>query len=177
MPQISVIPTWIQILSALLVPLIALVTTTIIILQYILAKQRWRLDLYDKRYTVYWTTIEYLTDIVTCKQLTYERFKDLRTKFMRSSMDKEFLFGEDVQQYLHVLSDKGSDLQIILYALKEDENNEMNINEKKILVSWFSEQFEVSSLLFRNYLMVERSRLRTQFKKLWRFLKRVGNDV
>jgi len=177
MPQTSVIPTWMHILSALLVPLIALVTTTIIILQYILAKQRWRLDLYDKRYAVYQTTIEYLSNIVAKKQLTYEEFKDLRIIFLRNSMDKEFLFGEDVQQFLHLLSERGSDLGIILWALNEVEKNEKNINEKKKLVSWFSEQLEVSSVLFRNYLMVERNWLREQFKKIMAIIKRIDTAI
>lgn len=53
MTHTSVIPAWIQTVSALssalLVPLIAVITAWILILQYYLAKQRWRLDLYDKR--------------------------------------------------------------------------------------------------------------------------------
>jgi len=177
MTQILDIPTWIQILSALLVPLIAFVTTTIIILQYKLAKQRWRLDLYDKRYAAYWTTIEYLSNIVTKKQLTYEEFKALRTKFLRNSKDKEFLFGEDVQQFLHLLYERSSDLGIILYALNYDEKNENNVNEKKKLVSWFSEQLEVPSVLFRNYLMVERSWMREQFKKIMALIKRITTAI
>lgn len=36
-------------ISAFLMPLIAIVTATIVVLQYLLAKMRWRLDLYDKR--------------------------------------------------------------------------------------------------------------------------------
>jgi hypothetical protein len=175
--QISATPTWIQISTALLTPLIALITVSILVFQYRLAKQRWRLDLYDKRYAAYWATIEYLSNIVTKKRLTYEEFKGLKTKFWKDSKDKEFLFGEDVQQFLHLIFEKGSELGIILNALNEDEKNEQNINLKKESVSWFSKQLEESSVLFRNYLVVERNWLREQFKKIMAIIRRIDTQI
>jgi len=177
MTQTTATPALIQLFSALLTPLITIITASILVLQYRLAKQRWRLDLYDKRYNVYSATMEYLSNIVAKKQLTYEEFKDLTTKFLRNSKDKEFLFGEDVQQFLHLLYERGSVLGIILNALNYDEKNENNVNEKKKLVSWFSEQFEVSSVLFRNYLIVERRWLREQFKKIMALIKRITSAI
>jgi hypothetical protein len=177
MPQTSITPTWIQISTALLTPLIALITVSILVFQYRLAKQRWRLDLYDKRYAAYWATIEYLSNVVTEKQLTYAGFKDLRTKFMRKSMDKEFLFGEDVQAFLNLICEESSQLARILDALNDDEKKEQNINLKKESVSRFLKQLEVSKELFRNYLEVERSWLKDQFNKVMMLLKRVDTAV
>ena len=150
MTQISVTPTWIQILSGLLMPLIAIITVTILILQYILAKQRWRLDLYDKRYPVFSATMEYIGYIVKEKKITDEEW----WKFLRNSKDKVFLFGEDVQQFLKELYERGSDFRIIL---KEEEKLDADfVNQKAKLVDWFSKQFGVSIELFKKYLAIDK---------------------
>jgi hypothetical protein len=93
----------IETLSGLLTPLIAIITTAILVLQYLLAKRRWRLDLYDKRYPVYLSTKEYLSFIDQTANVTHEEL----TKFLRNSKDKEFLFGDDVKEYLEHLYNKG----------------------------------------------------------------------
>ncbi|MDP2959834.1 MAG: hypothetical protein Q8N71_00290 [candidate division Zixibacteria bacterium] len=78
MAQTSVIPALIQTVSALLVPLIAVVTAWILILQYYLARQRWRLDLYNKRYPVFFATKQYIGNIlINAKVTNQELFKFL----------------------------------------------------------------------------------------------------
>jgi hypothetical protein len=159
MDQISVIPAWIQIVSALssalLVPLIAFVTTLILIFQHRLEKQRWRLDLYDKRYRVFEATMEYLRYIKIERYIT----DDVMRNFIRNSKEKDFLFGEDVQQFLNDLFNKGIDFQ--RHALKTDNNRTLPeekyqrlVDEEAALFDWLFKQSEAARDLFKRYLSI-----------------------
>ena|SRR3990170_5285068 len=156
MAQTTIIPTWIQILSALLVPLIALVTTTIIILQYILAKQRWRLDLYDKRYPIHLATMSYISIILQDARITNEELM----KFLRTSRDKHFLFGKDVEKLLDELYKKGVELrccQDILESRSSPEDKRLRlIDKQEVLILWFKDQYGVATATFKKYLSIDK---------------------
>ena len=155
MTQISVTPTWIQIFSALLTPLIALITVSILVLQYRLTKQRWRLDLYDKRYPIFLTTMEYLGFIARDRKITVE---DLN-KFLRNSRDKEFLFGNDVQQFHNELYNKGVEfkkyISIVNSRTLPDEEHRKLVEKEAELFEWFLKQFDASRALFIKYLAID----------------------
>jgi hypothetical protein len=139
--------------SALLTPVIAVISAIILINQYRLQKLRWRLDLYDKRYRVFLNTMEFLSFVVARHNVD----DDSLTKFLRGSKDKEFLFGDDIKDYLDELYSKGLDLQLIETELKDTPvREEWNAKVKKSsqLFQWFTKQFEVSKRLFREYLAI-----------------------
>ena len=145
----------IDILSGLLTPLIAIVTVAILVLQYLLAKRRWRLDLYDKRYPVYLATMQYLSSIVQNADIT----NDDLIKFLRNSKDKEFLFGKDVQEYLEQLYNKGGRLRYLVKKLEIEPVGEKRgklVDEEMDLVEWFSKQFKESEKHFGKYLKIDK---------------------
>jgi hypothetical protein len=146
----------IQTLSGFLTPIIAITTAIILVLQYLLAKRRWRLDLYDKRYPVYLATMEYLSLIMQKADIAQEEL----LKFLRNSKDKEFLFGSDVREYLNELYSKGVDLmrhtRLTRRENVEEEKRLRYIDEETELVEWFSKQSEVSKKLFGDYLTIDK---------------------
>jgi hypothetical protein len=146
----------IEIVSAFLTPIIGVTTVTILVLQYYLARRRWRLDLYDKRYPVYLATMQYLSFILQSARVTDEEL----FKFLRNSKDKEFLFGKDVQQYLDELYRKGVNLNFRTIERQneriEDSKRRQLIKEEHELLEWFSKQFEVSKKLFGEYLTIDK---------------------
>src|SRR3972149_5559414 len=97
------IPNWLKVLSGLLTPLIGVIATAIIIMQYFLQRDRWKLDLFDKRYPIYVSTKKYIAKIVQEAKVTY---LDL-DEFLRLTKDSEFLFGNDVNAYLKLLYMQG----------------------------------------------------------------------
>ena len=132
-------------------------------LQYRLAKQRSdldlqrsKLDLYDKRYPVFLATIKYLEFIASCRNINNEELD----KFKRISMDNEFLFGEDVQQYLDILYKKGHDFQIYHLELDDHtlpmEKRERLVKKQDELLNWFREQFKESYEVFKKYLAIDK---------------------
>jgi len=136
--------------------LIAFIAVSILVLQYLLAKRRWRLDLYDKRYPVYLGTMEYLSVIMRDASVTMEELM----KFLRNSKDKEFLFGKDVKDYLEELYKKGVDLKRYESLLKNDRLDEEKrtklVDEEADLLEWFRKQFDVSKTLFGKYLAIDK---------------------
>lgn len=144
----------IQTLSGLLTPVIAVVTASILILQYLLAKRRWRLDLYDRRYPVYLASMEFLSLIMQNANVSREEL----VKFLRNCKDKEFLFGNDVKEHLEKLYNKGVDLMRHT-SLTEAGNMEKEkrlkwIDEEMNLIAWFGNQFDVSKRIFGAYLAI-----------------------
>lgn len=143
-------------ISGFLTPVIAIITASILILQYLLAKRRWRLDLYDKRYPVYLTTMQYISFIIQEANLTQEEL----VKFLRNSKDKEFLFGDDVKGYLNELYSKG--VGLMRYTRLQERKNLQEekrlgyVDKETELLEWFRNQFEVSKRLFGQYLSIDK---------------------
>lgn len=145
----------IETISGFLTPVLAVTTGTILVLQYLLANRHWRLNLYDKRYPVYLTTMEYLSFIVQHASLK----QDELMKFLRNSRDKDFLFKKDVQEHLKRLYTEGVDLMTIGTILENEpvgDNRSRLVDKQSKLLKWFSKQFEISKELFGEYLRIDK---------------------
>ncbi len=141
--------------ASLLTPVLAIVGTFIVINQYRLQRWRWRLELYDKRYPVFISTMEYISYVAQHRNVSDE----VLFKFLRESKDKEFLFGDDIKNHLENLYKKGLDLQLNEIELKPEpvgEKRNQMVRRSSELFSWFTNQFEVSKKLFGKYLAVDR---------------------
>jgi hypothetical protein len=141
--------------SGFITPLIAIITVSILVLRYFLAKRRWRLDLYDKRYPVFLATMEYISSIMPRMDVTQEALSN----FLRNFKDREFLFGKDIQEYLDVLYDKGVDLSFVNKKLENEsieKERERLLDKRHNLFMWFKDQFEISKQLFGKYLKIDK---------------------
>lgn len=139
-------------LSALLTPIIAIITTLILIFQYLLARRRWRLDLYDKRYPVYICTMDYITSAIA-EEMTHERL----FQFLRESKDKEFLFEMDVRSFLDQLYKKGVDLRTELAVYQHmtvGDERTRHVDREAEIRKWFLAQLEVAKQMFGRYLAI-----------------------
>lgn len=124
--------------------------------QYVLAKQRSKLDLYDKRYPIFLATMEYLGFIARDRKITGEELN----KFLRNSRDKEFLFGNDVQQFHNELYNKGVEfkkyISIVNSRTLPDEEHRKLVEKEAELFEWFLKQFDVSRTVFKKYLAIDK---------------------
>lgn len=149
------IPNWLKIFAGLLTPILAIVATVIIVMQYFLQRNRWKFDLFNKRYPIYDYTKKYLANIATKGGITHDELID----FLRQTKDSEFLFKKDVNNYLKLLYSKGNDLEFISKKV-----NTLNIEAERIkavdqeheLRTWFSDQFKTASEIFGEYLRIDK---------------------
>lgn len=155
MEQLGITEKIIEILSGLLTPLLAIIATLILYWQFRLEKSRWRLDLYDKRYPVFLATMQYLSFIAKEDTVTQEEL----LKFLRNSKDMDFLFANDLKEYLRKLYKKGVRVRYLRKKLEHEPVGEKRtklVDEQSDLVEWFTKQFEVSKALFGKYLRIEK---------------------
>jgi hypothetical protein len=142
-----------QILSAVLTPLLAFIATAVLVSQYRLLTLRWRLDMWDKRYAIYLVTVDFIKHAVQDVAVTFDEV----FKFDRESKGKAFLFGREVETYFEELSQKGLKLQQLGVDLKgaADQDRRNKLTDQQLeLVNWFRKQFEVSKNLFGKYLRI-----------------------
>lgn len=87
---------WVDLLSALLVPLIAVMGLYIAYQQYRINEQRLRHETYDRRLAVYKAVQRYLSEILRDGQTTYER----ASEFYSEASEATFLFDSSVQEWI-----------------------------------------------------------------------------
>jgi len=145
----------IQILSALLTPVVVVVTTYIAIQQYRTNKLKIRLELFEKRYAVYEGAKEFVSIAVRDGNLANEAFFKLNDR----TQDAFFLFDNRVDEYIDTLREKGARLRYLRDQLADQS---LPIGEERSKISaesaelgiWFSNQFLDAKRVFRKYLRV-----------------------
>lgn len=99
---VSLIPPFLSVLVAALVAWIAYQ-------QYRLAQERFKLDLFDKRFAVFEATRTFLRAIVTEAKLDLDEL----FRYRRETQDATFLFGPEIDCYLRSLADKALEMRAI----------------------------------------------------------------
>ena len=143
------------VLSGFLVPILAGFGVYIAWRQYAVARDKLRLDWYDKRFAVYQSLNELFQRIYTDSTITIEELK----KFKGGTSQSTFLFDESsgMDKFLEEVYKKA----VRLYAIGRkitntnlpvgEERNELAEEESKIL-EWFNVQTDEAKKLFGKYL-------------------------
>lgn len=134
---------------------IAVVGAIIGVLQYRLANIRWRLDLYNKRYPVYTSTMTFISSICQKANCPHES----SFQFLRETKDMEFLFDDDVRTHLDCLYKQAIDLETtrsMMEPLPVGEERTRLANKQCELLKWFGSQLQVTKCKFRPYLEITR---------------------
>lgn len=145
----------IQLLSALLTPVIAVVTTYIAIQQYRTSRLKFKLEMFEKRYAIYQGMKHFILSAVREANLSNDDFFKLNEK----TQDAFFLFGESVEKYIDELRSKGARLRYLNEKLS-DQNLPIGEERSKLagedaeLNTWFGNQLLESKQVFKKYLRV-----------------------
>ena len=145
----------IQTLSALLTPIIAVVTTYIAIQQYRANKLKLRLELFEKRYAIYQGAKEFILTAVRDANLSNDAFFALNA----ATQDAFFLFDDTVEKYIDTLREKGARLRFLNDRLADpslavgDERSALS-TEDSDLCRWFGNQTVEAKRAFKEYLRV-----------------------
>ena len=144
----------VEITSACLTPVIAVLIVYVAWRQYKTSRDNLRLALYDKRFLVYMGLKKLIITVVNRVDVTVEDFRSLAA----ATNEGVFLFGSDIDEYIQVVREQAACLRRVGKQLQElpvgEERNRLADEEKKLL-DWFIEQLNNSGQKFRKYMSFE----------------------
>jgi len=95
-----------EFITPILIPsvtaLLVAIVTWIGVQQHKLAKEKFKLDMFEKRFAVYKGVQEFLTIILQNAKFDLNQLFEFR----RKTQDSTFLFGKDIPQYIDVIDKK-----------------------------------------------------------------------
>jgi hypothetical protein len=148
---------WIDVLSALLVPTIAVVGVYIAFQQYRINIQRLRHETYERRLAVYKCVQRYLSEILRDGKTTY----DIALQFNSEASEAAFLFDESVQNKIDEIYQKSIKM-ILSFEKLYPSNNEQGLpageerskvaHENTELLLWHTKQLKDSRPFFAKKL-------------------------
>ncbi len=144
-----------ELLTALLTPLIAAIAVYIAYQQWQTNRRRLDVDLYDRRLRIYETVTKYISAVLTTLHPTLE---DL-LEFRRSTAEADFLFGSDIRKYLDDLFAHGLELRKWQEKYRDstqdypaDDDHNTVVEGQTSESSWFADQHEIALRRFKEYL-------------------------
>jgi hypothetical protein len=133
----------VSVVSALFVPLIGIITIYIAWQQHKTNKNQFRLALFDRRYAILDAARELIGRVLREGRVD----SDDLTAFLWKTKESDFLFGSDIDQYLHELYEKAADVYVFHEAFDEDKK------KKKIdALRLFSGESERAKQAFAKYM-------------------------
>lgn len=142
-----------EIVKGLPTTAVALIVAWVAFQQWRVARAKLKLDLFDKRYAIFFETWEKVSHVVRfgTRDVNY----GLGTPFNNFIPQAKFLFGDDIEAYLILMIEKWTEPNAI-----ESEPTQSNYAQKKFdLNGWFFEQADKGvKAKFGLYLSFERWR-------------------
>lgn len=142
----------INILSALLTPVIAVVTTYIMIQQYRLEKRNYSFQLSEERHIIYTSVMNFISKVVQDANASREDIG----KFIRETKDVNIFFEEEVSDYIDTLYKKAIELNHcnkMIESGKLESKKHKEYCDKDFEISlWFNDQFKDAKNIFLDYL-------------------------
>lgn len=147
----------IEILNALLTPIIAIVATYIAWQQWKVNKQKFDLERYDRRLRIYEEVRKILSIVVREAQVSYEEL----FRFYAAVSEADFLFGPEISAYIDEIYKRGVRLE---YWNKQYRHAGQEIppgyDHQKVCdgmhseSEWFIAQFDPAKEKFKKYLHI-----------------------
>ena len=125
--------------------------------QWLLARHKFRLDLFDKRYKVYEATAEFLAVIMARANFKDE---DLRV-FSIGTRDAIFLFRKRITDRIHQIRCRALDMRLFqtqFEHLPVGEERTKLVDKNHVELKWLLHQMEELANIFKPYLGFERTR-------------------
>jgi len=147
---------WTTYVSALLVPTVAVFGLYIAWRQWTTARNRLKLDLFDRRYAVYEAVLKLLAVVFRTATVPEADLRD----FDMGTMGAQWLLSADLCNYLRdELRKKAVKLQTIEATLPsvpvEDPKRRILVAEKHEALTWFHDQLEVVNRKFAPFLQLK----------------------
>lgn len=148
-------PHWTTYLSALLTPTVAVLGSIIAYRQWRLAQNKLKLDLFDRRFSVYAAARSLLASVMTSGETKDEDI----FKFMAATREAKWLLSSEVDKYLekeiYINALNLARLDAELEDVGVGEVRTKNVKKKAALRKWFMDQYEVLDEHFSPFLKLE----------------------
>lgn len=145
-------PHWTAYVSALMVPVVALIAAGIAFLQWRLAQNKLMLDLFDRRFKIYEGARDFLRSVMTSGKAKDEEM----LKFLISTREAKWLFDESIAEYLDKeIYAKAVELQTLdseLVGVPVGEERTKSVAAQRKLKEKLLAQFKVLDEKFSPYL-------------------------
>ncbi|NOX65269.1 MAG: hypothetical protein GXO85_05590 [Chlorobi bacterium] len=148
---------WIDILSALLTPVIALIALYIAYHQHKINEQRLRHETYERRLKIYKTVQKHLSNIVRERKTTYQQCSE----YYIEASEATFLFDNSVQKKIYEIHQKSIDMVYLHEQMHPPDGSpglpdgkercEISLKESTLL-KWHIDQLESSKEFFAKKL-------------------------
>lgn len=149
----------IEILKALLTPVIAVVATYIAWQQWRTNQQKLLLDRYDRRLRVYEQVRNILSIVLRDATASYDELLRFRT----SVSEADFLFGPEITFYMDEIYQRGVLLQSWSSRYRDStQQTPADYDHKKVCdgmhseLTWLTQQFEPAKQMFKKYLDISK---------------------
>jgi hypothetical protein len=142
-------PLYVEFLKGAPTTLVAIAVAIIAWRQYSVAQAKLKLDLFERRYSIFEQTWKILSSVIISG--TREKNYGLATPFNNFLPQARFLFGPDVSKYLDEASSKWAELNGL--ETEGIAGNPGNIEKARVLKNWFENQAtERCKAIFDPYL-------------------------
>ena len=145
---------WVDILTALLTPTIAVLGSIIAWLQWQTNRHRLKHELFEKRYEVYCATTAFIVSIVQSSKVEHNG----RIKFLGDTKPAKMLFPKKTTEYLDCIHSKACDLGCLIDELDgvgvSPERSE-NVKKQRELKEWFYSQLTDIDRIFQSYIKLK----------------------
>jgi hypothetical protein len=146
----------VEVFSALLTPVIAGITVYIARQQWKTNHKQWetnhnklKLDLYERRLKIYEEVWKFISLIIRDGNVTTKELQE----FYSATMEADFLFGDEIREYINEIYKHGIDLRLWSIKIKDQNNDEAADKENQELI-WFYQQLEPAKKRFKEYLHI-----------------------
>lgn len=145
----------VEISNALLTPVIAFLAAYIAWRQWETAQNRLKLDIFERRFSVYDATKSLIASIMQTGKATDENM----FKFLAATKEAKWLFDDQIASYLDdKIWEKAVDLQTLnseLEGLPQGRERTENIHKQRDIKIWLSSQLKEIDKLFSKFLRIE----------------------
>jgi hypothetical protein len=143
---------WLIVLSGLLTPVVALLGLYIALRQWLTARSKLKLDLFDRRLLIYDAVRSYIAAVMTSGKTT----QDIELAFLSGTRGARWLFGNEIVHYIDKtlwpkICQLGC-LQSELDGMERGEERTRKINAQADLKIWLSDQLKVIDDIFARYI-------------------------
>jgi hypothetical protein len=152
--------------------LIAAIVAFIAVQQYFLAREKFKLDLFDKRFAIFKATETFVDAIVGARSSSIENFSEWHRQFSLNTQTACFLFDEEIVNFINDLAKKGNRVTVA-YILKNEPQASADITTVEALKDAKQIQDEFLTIQgrlrdnFSPYLKFEN----WKYGVVWRFTK------
>ena len=148
---------WVDILTALMTPTVAIIGSLIAYQQWRINKLRLRHELYDRRMGVYRKLMDFLGSILVHASFDSASYAE----WLKASYEGYFLFDEGMVGYFDTLNEKSRAFRRVCReketkAGKLDDDKWRELCDKdELLQEWFEKQFDIAKGRFGQFLRID----------------------